>query len=108
MTINVEILGPVPYPLAPDDEFQINFDISSWLGTDTIASVAYSAIDEDEDVVTACYDSEKSVYTNTVIKPYLKGGGTDDKKYIVKAQVTTTNTYKKSFYIDFRVSERLQ
>ena len=81
--------------------------MSAWLGTDVIDGVAYSAIDGDGEVATVCYDSIKSAYDNTVIKPYLKGGGTDDKKYIVKAFVTTLNIYKKAFYIEFKVSERL-
>ena len=49
MTINCEDTGFVPYEINPDDQFQISFDISTWLDTDTISSVAYSAVDENGD-----------------------------------------------------------
>lgn len=105
MSIKCGVRAKVPYPLSMSDEFQVSFDISSWLGTDIIDDVTYSAVDEDGETVTDVYDTNKSGYTSSMIKPYLKGGSTDNKRYTVKALVTTLNTYKKAFYIIFDVLE---
>jgi hypothetical protein len=106
MTIECELTGRIPYDIAPDDEFQVTFDIAEWLGDDQISSVAYSAVDEDgESATAAVLDAAEHDNTETVIKPFIKGGGTNDKKYTVKCEVTTVTGYTKSFYIKFRVNE---
>ena len=106
MTINCGIIGVIPYDLTPGDEFLASIDISTWLGSETISAVTYSAKDESGNTVTTCYDSDSSEFTNTMIKPYIKAPSTDDKTYFVKALVTTVNSYKKAFYISFRVKEK--
>ena len=106
MTINCKVIGEVPNPIASDDEFQVSFDISTWLGTDEISSVAYEAYDEKgDDAAANVLDAAKHSNTTTIIKPYIKGGGTNNKRYTVKCLVTTVNTYKKSFYIKFTVRD---
>lgn len=105
MTIEMQNLGNIPYSLSPDDQFQITIDIATWLGTDEISSVAYSAVDQDGNNETSnVLDAAKHTNTNTVIKPYIKGG-TDDEIYTVKCLVTTTGTDKKAFYARFACVE---
>ena len=106
MAIKCKTVAVMPFPLAPDDEILAEFDINRWLDTDTIAAIVLSAVDGDGEVATVCFDQSKSSYTNTLIRAYLKGGGTDDKEYIVKCKVTTTATYKKSWYFVFQVDEK--
>ena len=106
MTIECDDIGYIPYEINPDDQFQVTFDISDWLGSDTISSVAYSAVDADgtdvsDDVLSAA-DHDN---TNTVIKPYIKGG-TDGVVYTVKMLVTTTGGDIKAFYIKFVCNEK--
>ena len=104
MSINVKTVGVIEEPLGTTDEFQVTFTIATWLDTDAISSVAYSATDElGEDASSDVLDALKHANTTTVIKPYIKGGGTNNKQYTVKMIVTTTNSYIKVFYIKFNV-----
>ena len=106
MSINCDDVGFVPYAVNPDDEFQITFDISTWLGTDTISSVAYSAVDNDgTDAAAAVLDADNHENTTTVIKPWIKGG-TDATLYTVKMLVTTTAGAVKAFYIKLYCEEK--
>jgi hypothetical protein len=104
--INCEDTGNIPYVLNPDDEFRVTFDISSWLNTDTIASVAYSATDEDlNDATTDVLDAANNTNTTTVIKPYVTGG-TSGKNYCIKMLVTTAAGDEKAFFIRFYCLEK--
>lgn len=105
MSIKVQITGEIPYYLTPGDEFLTSFDIDSWLGTDEIGSVDYSAIDENEEVTVVCFDTDKSTYTTDAFKPYIKAGDDDSKQYILKCLVTTLLSYVKAFYIIIKVNE---
>ena len=106
MTINCNTIGIINSPLGTSDEFQVTFDISTWLGTDTINTVAYSAVDETgADATATVLTLANHTNTTTVIKPYIKGGGTDDKRYTIKMIATTVNVYKKAFYIKFNVRD---
>ena len=106
MTIQCKTVGEIPYPIGSSDEFQVTFDISDWLGTDEIDSVDYSAVDETgADASTDVLDAANHANTTTVIKPYIKGGGTNNKQYTVKMIVTTVNIYKKAFYIKFSTKD---
>ena len=106
MTTNCKTIGEIEEPLGSTDEFQITFDISSWLGTDEISSVAYSAVDERGVSATATVlDALKHANTTTIIKPYIKGGITNNKRYTIKMIPTTVNAYKKAFYVKFTVRD---
>ncbi len=105
MSITMENTGMIPYSLSPDDEFQITIDISEWLGTDQISSVAYSAVDGDgNDATATVLDAAKHTNTTTVIKPYIKGG-LDDTIYTGKCLVTISDGDKKAFYFKFPCEE---
>ena len=102
MTINCKTIGEILQPLGSSDEFQVSFDISTWLGTDEISSVAYSAVDETgADATADVLTLANHANTTTIIKPYIKGGSTNKKQYTVKMLPTTVNGYKKAFYIKF-------
>ena len=107
MSIKVQLTAQIPYYLTPGDEFLVLFDISSWLGSDEIQSMAYSAIDETGDVSTACFDSDKSEIAQNIFKAYIKAGDTNAKKFIIKCLVTTLLSYVKAFYIIIKVNENL-
>jgi hypothetical protein len=75
---------------APQTAYAVEIDIASWLGTETIQSVAYSAVDEDGvDVTTTLLDSGKHAFSGSKIKPWVRAG-TAGKSYLVFAVVTTT------------------
>lgn len=99
MSTSIKTLGIIPYALAPADQFEVSIDVSSWLGTDTIDSVTYTAVDEDNvDATSDVINQTLSTYSDTVISTYIVGG-TAGKNYLVKTAVTTANGDKKSFYI---------
>ena len=105
MSTDIFSVGKIPYNVSPDDQFQVTIDISAWLGADTISSVAYSAVDEDGEPATATVlDAAKHLNTNTVLKPYIKGGGSGIN-YIVKCLALTANDDKKAFYVKFYCHE---
>jgi hypothetical protein len=101
MSINCGNVGVIPDNIAPDDEHKAEFDISAWIGTDTISGVVYSAVDEyGVDATADVLVSAKHTNTNTVIKPYIKGK-TSGVSYTAKCVVTANNANasKKTFYI---------
>ena len=106
MTINCEDVAFVPYEINPDDQFQITFDISAWLDSDTIASVVYTAVDGDgTDATSDVLDVVSCEETTTVIKPYVLGGTTGEV-YTIKCLVTTTTGDVKAFYIKLVCEEK--
>ena len=106
MTIECEDEGFIPYEINPDDQFQVSFDIETWLGADTIASVVYSAVDDaGADATATVLDADSHANTDTVIQPYITGG-VDGTKYTIKMLVTTTDGDVKAFYIVFVCDEK--
>ena len=105
MTINCKDIGAIPYNLASGDGFQVTFDISTWLGVDTIASVVYSATDgRGTDVTATALKLANHTNTTTVIKPWILGPAAgSNKHYTIKMVVTTAAAMKKAFYIKFSV-----
>jgi len=107
MSTYVESVGRIEYPLSSSAEVQPTFDISAWLSSDTIASVAYSAFDElGTDATATVLDVLKHTNTDTVIKPWIKGGGTNNKQYTIQMDITTSSTGEKmTFYIVYNVRD---
>lgn len=107
MTIKIDAVGLIPYELAPGDQMQVTIDISDWLGTAAISSVAYTAVDGDGvDAAAAVLDAAKHTNTTTIVKPFIKGG-VDGKSYVVKCLVTSdaANADKKAFYLKWDCRE---
>jgi len=107
MSTYVELVGRIEHTLSSTAEVQPTFDLSAWLSTDTIASVTYSAFDElGTDVTATVLDALKHTNTNTVVKPWIKGGGTNNKQYTVQMDVTTNSTGEvMTFYIVYNVKD---
>ena len=105
MTINCKDIGAIPYNLAAGDGFQTTFDISTWLDTDTIASVVYSATDSrGTDVTATALLLANHTNTATVIKPWILGPAAgSNKHYTIKMVVTTAAAMTKAFYIKYSV-----
>jgi len=105
MTTNIDNIAVIEDRISPSDQFAIQIDISDWLGTDTISSVAYSATNGNgSDVSTNVVDANKCTNTQTIIKPYIKGYLTG-KEYTVKCLVTTSGGDKKAWYVKFECKE---
>ena len=99
--IEFESLATLPDYVHPDDEFGVDIDISSWLGTDTISSVAYTAVDDSQvDATSDVLITGQCSETSTIITCYIKGN-THDTWYIVKMVVTTAGGDEKTFYLKF-------
>ena len=107
MSTNCKTIGYIDEPLGSDDEVQPTFDISTWLGTDAITGTpVYTAYDErGTDATATVLDALKHTNTTTVLKPWIKGGGTNNKQYTVKIFPTTVNGEKKAFYIKYFVRD---
>jgi hypothetical protein len=109
MTINIDNLAVIEQPLSPEAQFQITIDISDWLDTDTISTVAYTAVDgQGGDASTDVLDSGKHTNTTTVIKPYIdctKGPAVSGMSYTVKMKVVTTAGDQEAWYLKFKVRE---
>jgi hypothetical protein len=106
MSTEFEIVASIEKPLSPDDQFFAPLDVSTWLGSDTISSVVFTAVDSSgRNATTTVLESSENTNTTTIIYPYIKGGGTSDKRYTVKMLVTTASGDKKSFYLKFKVKE---
>ena len=106
MSINCKTIGHIEQPLGSSDEVQPTFDISSWLGTDEILSVVYSAYDETgADATARALTLAKHTNTTTVMKPWVKGGDINNKRYTVVMLPTTVNLEKKAFYIKYSVRD---
>ena len=104
MTINCKDIGAIPYNLASGDGFQVTFDISTWLGVDTIASVVYSATDgRGTDVTATALKLANHTNITTVIKPWILGPASSNKHYTIKMVVTTASAMIKAFYIKYSV-----
>lgn len=90
-------------PVHPSEEGFVEIDISVWLGTDTIKSVAYTATDAKtgEDATSAVLDTGLCTFSGKIIKPYIKGG-TNKKSYKVLSLVTCNEvTDVGAFVVEF-------
>lgn len=106
MTTNCKVIGQIEQPLSTGDEVQPTFNIATWLGTDEISSVAYSAVDErGKDATATALTLAKHSNTTTIMKPWIKGGAANNKQYTIKMVATTVNVEKKSFYIKYSVRD---
>ena len=106
MAIEIDRIATIDVFKPPYDEWYVSVDLSTWLGNDTISSVAYTAKkDSDESDATAdVIDAGSSTNTNTVLQPYIKGGE-DGENYTVICKVTTANSDHGEFYIKFSCRE---
>ena len=87
-------------------EFPVEIDLTSWVGTDTIASVAYSAVDKADgsDVSSTVIDAAQCANTTLMIYPFIQAG-TDKAIYVVTCVVTTTAGSIESFYLEFGIND---
>ena len=83
----------------------IQLSIATWVGTETIKTVNFSAKNKDDDVDASdvVLDSVKNTYSGTTLKPFVRAG-VDLNEYRVVIQVETNEGSKEEFYIDFDVA----
>lgn len=81
------------------EQFYIDINIASWLGTETIANVDFVAQDQYENPETAnLLDAVKSTFSGTVVKPFIKAG-TVGEYYWIFCKVTTNQSSKGVFIL---------
>jgi hypothetical protein len=85
-------------------EFQVSLDLTTWLGTETIEAVTFSAkkLSDGSTDTTNVLDADKNAYTAVLVKPWIKGG-TSGETYHVKMAVTTNEGTKDTFIVQFAV-----
>lgn len=87
------------------EKFFAEIDAAAWLGSETISSVAFSAKDEaGVDVTATLLDAVKNTYTATLIKPYIRGG-TSGKRYYIIMHVDTTFDNHREYVIEMLVMD---
>lgn len=87
------------------EKYFIEVDISAWLGSETISNVAFSAKTEAGlDVTSTLLASAKNTYTSTTIKPYVQGG-TSGTRYYVVLRVDTNGDNHREFLIELLVRD---
>ena len=83
----------------------VEIDISTWLGTDTISDIDWTAETEaGVDATSIVLTAGSCVYDNTLglIKPFIKAGASGTT-YICTMQVTTTGGSKEVFTLRWTV-----
>ena len=101
MTTTIDNLAQLSEFKAPADQFFVSIDIATWLGTDTISSCAFTAVDEnDVDATATVLDGAKCTYSGTLLKPYIKGGA-NGVLYVAAIEVSTTAGDKKTWFVQF-------
>jgi hypothetical protein len=86
------------------DAWYVSIDLSTWLGTETISNVVFSAKDltDESDVTSTVLDAAKNTNTNTVVKPYIQAGS-HGTKYRVTMKISTAEGSQGEFYLEFKV-----
>ena len=91
-------------------EFFVHIDISDWLGTESIASVSYSAknMATGENVTSTVLDDANNTNTAKVLKPWLQAG-LSSASYCVIMKITADGlpSSKGEFYLIFSVNDNL-
>ena len=92
-------------PKAIFDEEFVEVDIATWLSTETISSVSFTAVDSDGvDATATVLNVGASTYSGSVLQPFIKGG-VNLERYTVVCQVTTSGGSKQEYRIKFRIKE---
>jgi hypothetical protein len=87
----------------PKEAGYASIDISSWLLTETITNVDFTAFNKkSKSSSPEVLDSVKSTFTGVYLKPYLKGG-LDKNSYIIRMVVTTNQQSIGEFILEFNV-----
>jgi len=81
-------------------------DITDFLGTESIQSVAFSAIREStgEDVSTVVLDQAKCTFSGAYIKPFIRSGR-PGATYLVEMRVITVESTQEVFWLRFDVAD---
>jgi hypothetical protein len=76
------------------EKFFVDLDISSWLGTETISQVNFTAKDSAGTDVTATFlDAVKCTYSGSVLKPYIQAGSDGARYYVIMKVTTNQQSY---------------
>jgi len=88
----------------------VNIGLTKWLGSEEIASVAFTAQNflTKQNETTNVIDTTKCTYTTTIVKPFIQGG-VHGETYLVTMKVTTNGspTTKEAFYLKFMVNDNI-
>lgn len=82
-----------------------SIDISVWLRTETINTVAFSAKNIKTNIADASViDAVKSTFSGVYLKPYIRNG-VSGQSYRVRMQVATHQDSLGDFFLDFEVKD---
>lgn len=97
-------------PKPPGAKFFVEIDLTEWLDTEDISSVAYAAknMETGETVTSTVLDAAKNTNTAKILKPFIQAGS-DNASYCVTMTVTTDETPASidEFYVIFSVEDNL-
>ena len=95
-------------PKPSTSEWLVEIDLTSWLGTEEIDSVVYTAINKSDgsDATAVVLDQANCTNTTTKIYPFVQGG-VDKATYVVTCVVTTDGVPPsiESFYLEFDIND---
>lgn len=88
----------------PYAQWFVEIDLTRFLAGETISSVNFSAIDtsDNSDATSVIMDPVKNTHTDSIIKPFIRGGAAG-KTYKIKMQVTTNTDTKDEFFLNVQV-----
>ncbi|MCU0589849.1 MAG: hypothetical protein MUC33_01295 [Desulfobacterales bacterium] len=87
------------------EKFFVEIDAAAWLGSETISNVTFSAKDAaGTDVSATLLDAAKNTFTTTLIKPYVRGG-TSGTRYYVIMRVSTNGDNHREYVIELLVHD---
>ena len=88
----------------------VNIGLTTWLGSEEISSVAFTAINfnSKQNETASVIDISQCTYTETIIQPFIKGG-VHGETYLVTMKVVTdaTPATKEEFYLKFTVNDNI-
>lgn len=84
----------------------VDVDINSWLGSENISNVVFTATREDNNgnATSIVLDANKCTWNNDagLLRPFIRGGN-NGISYLVKMDVTTTDNAQDTFWVRFAV-----
>ena len=88
----------------------VNIGLTTWLGTEEISSVTFTAqnFETKQSETAIVIDTTKCTNTSTIIKPFIQAG-TDGETYLVTMAVTTNGSPAtiEIFYLKFKIDDNI-
>ena len=85
----------------------VTIDMSSWLGSETISGVTFSAkrLDTGVDATSIITDTDKNTNTATEVKPFIRGG-VNGIPYLIVMKVISSEDAQEEIYLRILVVDQ--